>query len=127
MTAPEIQARIRDLSRKIKALRRQLPRAPSAAFKGRTRAEDRASKREAHRRETARIRDERMAICGGRCEAADRMALFGRCYLPAAHMHHMRGGNGRRRQQQSVDTVRMLCVFHHFEAHGARIEGKVKP
>lgn len=33
----------------------------------------------------------------------------------ATEMHHTLGGIGRRRQQQSVGNVRMLCHRHHVE------------
>jgi DNA repair exonuclease SbcCD ATPase subunit len=66
VTPSEIRAEIRQLTRQLKALRRKLPKAPSKAFKGRTRAEDRKAKRETYREETARIRkggDELLTAC----------------------------------------------------------------
>lgn len=118
MTPSAIHAEIGKLMRQVRALRRKLPRAPSVAFKGRTLAEDRAAKRETHRQETARIRDERMGIAQGQCEWGILDTFRNApCFRSATQMHHLVGGSGRRRQKQSVENVRMLCAFHHREAH----------
>jgi hypothetical protein len=131
MIASAIQSEIRDLRRQISALKRKLPKTPSAAFKGRTRAEDRKAKRETHRDETSKIRALRMLVAGGQCEAAlqcnrTQCTASHRCpSLGPLHMHHLEGGSGRRRQKQSVENVRMLCWKHHREAHRAQHpEGK---
>lgn len=82
----------------------------------RTRAQDRAEKRAAHREQTRTIRAERMRLAGGRCEYV--IDLVGnRCQAPAQHMHHLEGGSGRRRQKQSIANVRMLCLVHHRIEH----------
>ena len=56
------------------------------------------------------IRAQRLSICGHRCE------LCGD-YKQALEMHHVFGGNGRRRQCECVETVRMLCLDCHRKIH----------
>lgn len=79
---------------------------------GPSRKESREARRKRHAEETAAIREERMRISRGVCEEIG-------CSQPATQMHHLLPGHGRRRQQQHVDTVRMLCVIHHAERHRA--------
>jgi hypothetical protein len=129
------QAQIRELSRQVRALKLKIKiPSPAKPWKGRTRAEDQKAKRETHRQQTARIREERIRIAGGKCEAylfpegpwemSSLGVPFGQppvqCAGSAEHMHHLLGGSGRRRQKQSVENVRMLCAFHHREAHRAQ-------
>ena len=108
---PTVAVRAKDLlSRKIKRPRKAI----------RTRAEDKRAKRDRHREETRTIRSERMRLSGSRCEYL--IDSWGnRCHAPAQHMHHREGGSGRRRQKQSVENVRMLCLVHHKIEHGERL------
>jgi hypothetical protein len=87
---------------------------PEKALPGESRKAKRERKRTTHRERTAQIREERMAIALGQCEGSSHVM---RCQRLATQMHHLAGGSGRRRQQQSVETVRMLCEYHHREAH----------
>jgi hypothetical protein len=48
---------------------------------------------------------------GGQCEVCFPWA--DRCKNPATEMDHWLGGNGRRRQKQSVETCWALCREHH--------------
>ncbi len=99
------------------------PKRRGPAKPGPTRAEDRVERRRKHAEGTARIREERMRISGGRCEGIllSKIDFMPVCPCPyaAVHMHHLEGGSGRRRQRQTVENVRMLCEFHHREAHRA--------
>lgn len=92
--------------------------APRKSLPGESIKGKRDRKRRTHREETAEIREAVFKRAEGRCE----FYLPGmnmRCFAPAHEMHHTKGGNGRRRQQQSADNCVALCVEHHRLAHRA--------
>lgn len=62
-------------------------------------------KRESHREATKKIREAVFALTEGACGVAG-------CGRAATAMDHWRGGFGRRRQQQSVETCWPLCREH---------------
>lgn len=68
--------------------------------------------REQYREQTAQLRAELIALVGEFCE---------RCGWPTpaalGHMHHTRGGSGRRRQEQSIENVAWLCGGCHDRLH----------
>lgn len=111
----ECQRALDALKPKAKRIRHALP--------GPSRKAAKEAKRAKHREETAAIREAAMKRCGGKCEGyySDPydVLCFHQCTGPAVHMHHLEGGNGRRRQRQTVENVRMLCEWHHREAHRA--------
>lgn len=96
--------------------------APKKTLPGVSRAEKRAAKRAAEREEMATLRSVVMARANGRCEVCYRAET------PAnpLHMHHLRGGSGRRRQEQRPETCVMACVLCHRRAHGERIAGDAR-
>jgi 5-methylcytosine-specific restriction endonuclease McrA len=114
MTPSEIQAEIRQLTRQLKALRRKLPKGPSKAFKGRTRAEDRKARQEAHRKQTREIYQAAMRRCEGRCEMCDHGDR-------PLQLHHLISGSGRRRQRQSIENCMAICGFCHSMFHAGSI------
>lgn len=70
-----------------------------------TRAREKRQKAAHHRRETADLREKVMARARGRCEC---------CGLGGwLELDHWVGGSGRRREQQSVETVWLLSREHH--------------
>lgn len=109
----ECQRALDALKPKAKRIRHALP--------GPSRKAAREAKRAKHREETAAIREERMQVAGNRCEfvvpGGGPRCLITEDFRERLHMHHLLGGNGRRRQKQTVDNVRMLCEWHHREAH----------
>jgi 5-methylcytosine-specific restriction endonuclease McrA len=91
--------------------------APKKALPGVSRAEKRAAKQATQRAEMARLREAVMARAHGRCEV---------CYQREApanplHLHHRKGGSGRRRQEQSPENCIAVCLVCHRREHGERI------
>lgn len=110
-------ARVR---RNLEALGGQ--KTPKKTLPGVSRAEKRAAKQAAERAEMAQLREVVMARAKGRCEV---------CYqreTPAnpLHLHHRRGGSGRRRQEQSAENCIAVCLVCHRREHGERIAGDAR-
>lgn len=106
--SPGLAERVRRAVEKRKAPRKTLP--------GKSRAQVREERREAHARETAEIRSDRLLFCRGVCE----MCLQPGTEANPLQMHHTKSGSGRRRQQQSVENVRMLHLGCHRDLHDGR-------
>jgi hypothetical protein len=88
---------------------------PARIFRGRTRAEERTEKQAARREKVALLRAAVFARARWRCEGESEPGV--RCGEPAVHMHHLRGGIGRRRQEESVETCAALCLECHARVH----------
>jgi hypothetical protein len=70
---------------------------------------EKKAKRAAHADATRALREVVFARAKGKCE---------KCKTNApSHMHHARGGSGRRRQEQSPGNVAALCVACHAWVH----------
>lgn len=77
------------------------------------REEKEKQKRLGRKEETAAIREACMTRAIGCCEVFE-------CIGSADEMDHWLGGNGRRRQRQSIETCWMLCQLHHQARTRAR-------
>lgn len=109
MTRPEIESRLRELTREAKRLRRLL-RGPSRAKQSReSRRRDRIQAFCNAWIEVKRAVNERSGL---RCECRK---TGGRCPQMGFAHDHFWGGNGRRRSMQSPESVWFLCGFHNEE------------
>jgi uncharacterized CHY-type Zn-finger protein len=82
---------------------------PAAIFRGKTRKDDKREKRARHAVATAKLREEVFSIARGRCQKC-RSAT-------AEHLHHAKGGSGRRRQEQKPENTVALCRRCHEYVH----------
>jgi 5-methylcytosine-specific restriction endonuclease McrA len=98
-------------------------KAPSKRLPGESKAAKRERRRAEHREETARIRKAVFERAGGRCEGdwfvGGLVSKFDRCFRVPTELHHLVSGSGRRRQQQTVENTRALCLDCHRAAHRA--------
>ena len=70
--------------------------------------------REEYRERTRVLREIVMDLANYRCERCAEPQLL----LPSkGHMHHVIGGSGKRRQQQSIENVAWLCADCHRALH----------
>jgi predicted HNH restriction endonuclease len=103
----------RQLAARTARSRRTAPRkAPGREAREATRAQ--------HREETARLREALVVLADSKCERCGEWAPS-----DYGHMHHTRGGAGKRRQEQDITNVAWLCPECHGRMHAYPREARV--
>jgi hypothetical protein len=81
--------------------------------------EAKEAKRAYYRQETARLREALVVLTDSTCERCGAWTT-----ASEGHMHHTCGGNGRRREEQSIENVAWLCVLCHGRMHANPAEAR---
>lgn len=79
------------------------------------RLEAKKAAREASIFARAEVRHDVIVRCRGRCEWCGEA-------VPPGELHHVLLGNGRRREFETRETLAMLCLYCHHDAHQGRLE-----